>query len=158
MKVSSTDTGSAYCQFTTIVMPSGKYYAEFTINTQTTGYPQIGIGDLVISENVNRGLGDANGAGYQSNGTVRVNGSIIGTSFPTFTVGDVIRVAYDAVNNRVYFGKNATWINSGDPTAGTGYFSPAAPVQGYVFASSTYQPGSFTANFGQQPFKYDPPA
>jgi len=159
LKVSSTDTGSAYCQFTTIAMPSGKYYAEFTINTASGNYPNIGIGDLVISENVNQGLGDATyGAGYQANGTVRVGGTTIGTSFPTFTVGDVISVAYDADNNRVYFAKNGTWINSGDPTAGTGYFSPAAPVDGYVFASSTYSVGSFTANFGQQPFKYDPPA
>jgi hypothetical protein len=157
LKVSSTDAGSAYCQFSTIVMSSGKYYAEFTINTAASAYPHIGIGDLVISENTNRGLGSANGAGYQQNGSVRVNDTTIDT-FATFTAGDVISVAYDADNNRLYFAKNGTWINSGDPVAGTGYFSPAAPVQGYVFASSTYQPGSFTANFGQQPFKYDPPA
>jgi hypothetical protein len=158
LKVSSTDTGSAYCQFSTIVMPSGKYYAEFTINTASGNYPNIGIGDLVVSENVNQGLGDVSGgAAYQADGRVRVNGSTIGT-FPTFTVSDVIGVAYDADNNRVYFAKNGTWINSADPVAGTGYFSPAAPVQGYVFASSTYSVGSFTTNFGQQPFKYGPPS
>ena len=148
--------GSAYCVFGSIVMNSGSWYAEYTINTSSGNYPQAGIGDLVISPSSNQGLGDANGTAYQRDGRVIVNGSTIGT-FATFTNGDVIGVAYDATNNRIYFAKNNTWINSGNPSGGTGYFSPASPTQGYVFGTSTYSVGSCSINLGQRPFTYTPP-
>ena len=156
LDVSSTDGGSAYCAFSSIVMSSGSWYAEYTINTSSGNFPQAGVGDLVISPTSNQGLGDANGTAYQRDGRVIVSGSTIGT-FATFTNGDVVGVAYDSTNNRIYFAKNNTWINSGNPSAGTGYFSPAAPNLGYVFGTATYSAGSCSINFGQRPFAYTPP-
>ena len=156
LDVSSTDTGSAYCAFSSIVMSSGSWYAEYTINTSSGNYPQAGIGDLIKNPNTNEGLGDSNGTAYQRDGRVIVNGTTIGT-FATFTNGDVIGVAYDATNNRIYFAKNNTYINSGNPSGGTGYFSPASPVLGYVFGTALYSVGSCSVNFGQRPFAYTPP-
>jgi hypothetical protein len=34
----------------------------------------------------------------------------------TFTTGDIIGVALDLDNNKLYFSKNGVWQNSGDPT------------------------------------------
>ena len=36
-----------------------------------------------------------------------------------YTVGDIIGVALDLTNNKLYFRKNGTWEKSGDPTSGS---------------------------------------
>ena len=42
------------------------------------------------------------------------------TSFGnTYTTGDIIGIAMDLDNNKLYFSKNGTWQNSGDPTSGS---------------------------------------
>ena len=33
--------------------------------------------------------------------------------------GDIIQIALDKDNNKVYFGKNGTWMGSGDLTSGS---------------------------------------
>ena len=46
-----------------------------------------------------------------ANGTIAENGSNTYTSQPTYTAGDVISVAYDADEGRVYFAKNGVYLN-----------------------------------------------
>ena len=64
---------------------------------------------------------DASGYGY-AGGTVGVgnkwnNGSQ--TSYAdNYTTNDIIGVAMDLDNNKIYFSKNGTWQNSGDPESG----------------------------------------
>jgi hypothetical protein len=36
----------------------------------------------------------------------------------TYTTGDIIGVALDLDNNKLYFSKNGAWQNSGDPESG----------------------------------------
>ena len=42
------------------------------------------------------------------------------TSELTFYDGDILMWAWDADNDKIYFGRNGTWYNNGDPAAGTG--------------------------------------
>jgi hypothetical protein len=76
----------------------------------------------------------------------------------TFTAGDIIGVAMDLDNNKLYFSKNGTWQNSGDPTSGatgTGAISITAPgstpIGFYLpccaFVSNTYS-ATMSFNFG----------
>jgi len=51
--------------------------------------------------------------GQKENNTVTAYGS-------SYTVGDIIGIAFDAENRKLYFSKNGTWQNSADPAAGTG--------------------------------------
>ena len=37
----------------------------------------------------------------------------------TFTSGDIIGIALDLTNSKLYFSKNGTWQESGDPTSGS---------------------------------------
>jgi hypothetical protein len=66
----------------------------------------------------------------------------------------VVMVAYS--NGKIWFGKNGTWMNSGNPAAGTG------AVDTGVSTSKTWLPyfgynSNWTANFGQRAFAYTPP-
>jgi len=104
----------------TIGVSSGKWYAECKVET-TSKNTHIGI----VSES-SKSTGDyvgidASGYGY-AGGTVGVgnkwnNGSQ--TSYAdNYTTNDIIGVAMDLDNNKIYFSKNGTWQNSGDPESG----------------------------------------
>jgi hypothetical protein len=96
---------------------------------------------------------------YFSNGQIRNNttsGSAYGSSFVT---GDICMVALDMDNGKIYWGKNGTWFNSGNPATQT---NPAyTNLSGYTLlpAISCFDSASIAnANFGQRPFTYTPPA
>ncbi len=139
----------------TLGMEAGKYYAEFK---WVSGGSDIlfGITDkYTTSATGELGNYDQQWA-YRTNGTVRNNnGDLGGWSGDTWTTGDVISVALDMTNSKLYFGKNGTWQNSGDPTSGstgTGAVSISlTPQDGcYYFASCAYDDNScvLQANFG----------
>ena len=65
-----------------------------------------------------------------------VGGSNQNVSLGSVTNNDIIGCAFDFDNNKFYFSKNGTWLNSGDPTSGatgTGSFG--------TLASGLYVPG-----------------
>ena len=61
---------------------------------------------------------------------------------PDFGNGDIIGVAVDLDNHKLYFSKNGTFINSGDPTSGsTG--TGAVSIQNLSSVSSLYGQGTY---------------
>ena len=67
---------------------------------------------------------------------------------------DIIGVALDLTNSKLYFSKNGTWQNSGVPTSGatgTGALSITAagstPLGAYFAASGYWHSGTLTSNF-----------
>ena len=136
----------------TIGASTGKYYAEFKCNGN---WMIVGVVDL--NDTLGYGIVDRNffsttyisnqGYGYyNADGTLRYRGSE--TSYgATYGSGDIVQVALDCDNNRVFFGKNGTWQNSADPTSsGTGFAMNATnPI--YTFACSV-QNDEVHANFG----------
>ena len=94
---------------------------------------------------------------YNSNGGVYDESAKI-TDYSTFTLGDIIGTALDMDNGKVYFSKNGTWQNSGDPAAGT---NPAATglTGTWVFGASTNGNDTILkANFGATAFAYNAPS
>ena len=101
---------------------------------------------------------------YSSNGTVQGNGSGDISGYSTsYTTGDIVGVAMDLDNNKLYFSKNGTFLNSGDPTSGstgTGAISIVAASTttdgAYFFAQTddtgTSSPSKFEFNFGSPPY------
>ena len=137
--------------FSTLGASSGKYYAEFKCGGN---YAMIGVADYNVTKS---GTADRNfssttiiseqGYGiYNGNGDLYYRGS--STSYAdTYGNGDIIGVALDCDNNKVFFSKNGTWQNSADPTSsGTG-FSMTATNATYVFALAV-QTNPTDANFG----------
>ena len=137
---------------------SGKYYAEVKFDTaSTTVYSFIGItGSPITQTNLNIG-GRTYGYAYIYNGQKYNNNS--GSSYGNgYVEGDIIGIAVDATNSKIYFSKNGVWQNSGDPTSGatgTGaaFTISTTPTQGaYFFGCSDDNNGSGTSawswNFG----------
>jgi len=76
---------------------------------------------------------------YFGNGNKNVSGSASSYG-SSYTSGDIIGIAMDLDNNKLYFSKNGTWQNSGVPTSGstgTGAISTIAGVT-YGFMTSDY--------------------
>ena len=150
----------------TIAPESGKWYWE--VYCVTIGWEQW-IGVMALSDpNVPKIAGQdynlyANlGAySYYPNGTKIegdgfASGSTSSSYGNTWTNGDLIGIALDLDNGAIYFSKNGTWQNSGDPTSGasktgaaftsfTGNYVPFA--SGYRFHDGTES--IWIANFGQ---------
>jgi len=137
----------------TLAVSSGKYYAEVKVSTLGGNYPQIGIIDTDKFDNDDY-LGSADaGYAYVSNGNKQYNNSA--TSFgDTYTTGDIIGIAMDLDNHKLYFAKNGTWQNSGDPTSGatgTGSAYDLVTNVSYTFGQSSNDGGTdpvYNWNFG----------
>jgi hypothetical protein len=97
----------------------GKWYCEVKIVSAVPSANQqmIGISNTTsTSTTANLGSG-IYGWGYHGNGTVYNNGSSSAYG-NTFTTNDIISIALDLDNNKLYFAKNGTYQNSGVPTSG----------------------------------------
>jgi hypothetical protein len=149
-------------RWTTMSMPTGGWYAEFTLSYTgatpiTNGTVAVGLHDGGSSTYVGQ---TTTTYGYFSNGTKYNNGS--STAFgATYANGDVISVAYDPTNGKVWFGKNGTWQASGNPAAGTNPAFSSVPINLFFGCSAFWNSPDgnaiFYANFGQRPFAYTPP-
>jgi|TARA_R100000084_G_scaffold105167_1_gene62371 hypothetical protein len=147
---------------TTIPISTGKFYAEFKMIAKSTtsgSIPYIGVlgaANFVSELNNAYFVGGSNldGVGYGASGVVYSNGSELDSSEASYDDDDIIGVAADITNKKIYFSKNGTYINSGDPAAGSnGYTIPTTSQGFYIFAASLYgASGSWGANFGSPSF------
>jgi len=156
-----TNSSNYTYNLSTLGVSSGKYYWEVKHSANSgANYPQIGITSTQPT-NTNQELGNfANDWAYSTETTnpyYRNNNT--NTSYgASYTVGDIIGVALDLDNNKLYFSKNGTFQNSGVPTSGstgTGAIAITAPSStplGFYFPSVAHYDGSsnatFQANFG----------
>ena len=78
------------------------------------------------------------------------------TSF-NFSGGTIYQMAFDQANGKLWFGKDNTWYNSGNPTNGTNptFSSISTTTDFFIAALATTSAAS--VNFGQRPFSYTPP-
>jgi hypothetical protein len=147
---------------------TGKWYAEFTIvNRPFSGSTGIGIVPSNISF-VNQSGDSARFAWgrvyFDNSGIIGPNNASVQntTQAPTYTTGDIISVAFDSDNGTVWWAKNGTWTNSGNPATGTnpaytGLTATAYPM-GFVITSEGYSSSQISGNWGQLPFTYTPPS
>jgi len=145
---------SSRSAFGTIAIGTGKYYFEAKLNTVGTA-PVIGIVDMDWSDlNSASGYGYHDFAlnfGYDSAGG-KVSGGSSSSFGDSFTANDIIGVAIDKTNNKLYFSKNGVWQNSGDPTSGatgTGSAFDLASDTLYTSACRIRNGGDWSFNFGQ---------
>ena len=117
--VTANGTSAYFGGTSSLGVSSGKWYTEFKVS-DVTADAFIGITfDPAEDARNNRYTGQSSSSwGYYSgDGNYRTNGSA--TSYgATFTTGDIIGIAMDLDNAKLYFSKNGTFQNSGDPTSG----------------------------------------
>ena len=136
----------------TLASSQGKWYMEYKIiQVRNTSYPSVGmIGSEDASNNIQVGTA-SNSVSYRAGGTILTGGSTTAT-INSFVANDIIGIAMDLDNGAVYFSKNGTWENSGDPTSGaskTGSLYSFTPSDLYHFSSTVFQSdSSVSSNFG----------
>ena len=153
----------------TLKMVSGKYYMEATVDSISSAGLVLGImgSDRYTATN------EFTGRRFDAYGYYSVDGKLFNnydgnsTSFTfgnSYTTSDVIGIAVDLDNDKLYFSKNGTFQNSANPSAGTGghsIISAKSTTAGfYRFCLTDGGTGStdiVTANFGQKSFTYTPP-
>ena len=149
--------------YSTIFLPSGKWYAEFTIRGRdSTNSYGILVGLAAVETNIyNSEISSGDTYAVQNMGSmVKVNhngGSTNIQNIGHYAVGDVLQLAYDADNGKLYFGRNNTWINSGNPSTGSN--PTVSSISGnYCFAVALLHTGDkIDCNFGQRAWSYSAP-
>ena len=143
----------------TIALNSGKWYAEFKMDS-TGGLRMVAVepAENISDYNDNHGGHTADGRGYEdSNGYLNTNGGSSAWG-DTYGNGDIIGVALDMDNRYVYFSKNGVFQNSGVPTSGasgTGSAGSQLANKTYYFVLSGHESSGNTiiqSNFGNPPF------
>jgi len=139
--------------FSNNAVSNGKWYAEFSPNTSTA---MIGVGSIdkidgTLDSGPNTHLGASNTGAigfYVANGRLFENGSLTIGWGGTANANDILGIALDMDNGKVYFAINNTWQNSADPAAGTGGVSLTYPSDAYYMGVSFYGNNIFLANWG----------
>ena len=103
----------------TIGVESGKWYFEAKAVSASSGGSDflVGVSSSQV-QSADKELGNyVNDYGYAASGNLRNDDG--NTAYGnTYAAGDIIGVALDLTNMNLYFSKNGTWQNSGDPTSG----------------------------------------
>jgi hypothetical protein len=121
LRSSASGTTNAIEAVGTIAPTTGKYYAEFTLNAApqlSNQYPAIGVIGIDVDMDSGNNLGNSSFFGYLPNGN-KAKGSTTSSYGNTYGNGDIIGIALDLDNQKIYFSKNGTYQNSGDPAAGS---------------------------------------
>ena len=111
---------------------AGKYYFEGVRNSTGASYPYLGICNAALpftatTGNAAPGVFAVAGNNFFCYG----NGASVNTG-QTWANGDIEMVAVDMATLKIWFGRNGTWFNSGNPGAGTG--------QIFTISADTYFP------------------
>ena len=162
LQVITTTSNSAYNR-ATFGVSKGKWYYEVKI-VDSSSNGTIGVG-WIASPPTSTGdqmKNKTNQSTYRDNGAIFGNGSQI-TTGESLANNDIVGVYFDADNNFVYYTKNGSFQNSGDPTSGssgTGGFDTGAvataTTEGFYFPAMGDHSGGqnvgVTFNFGSPPY------
>jgi len=139
----------------TLGVSSGKWYAEFYVN-QRTYETRVMTGVALVDKHsytTQLGADDYSWGllySYTNSVIYKIHNGVDTplTSTGDLNVGDVVMVALDLDNNKLWFGENGTWLDSGDP-AGNSNEIFTIDSGTYVIGNANYDEGTQTANFGQ---------
>ena len=150
--------GASNTWFSTMGVSSGKWYAEFKMTQNSASYGSlVGVsydintnqqGSTANAQNFCQHSSMTSGWGYSNDGSWFNGGT--NTGFATYTTNDIIGVALDLDNSKLYWSKNGTYQNSANPATGSNGISIDANKEYFFAISDTSLSNTFTfqANFG----------
>ena len=138
--------------YSTQAVSSGKWYFEMKIaDSDTDSVMGIHSPDNYSSDTTTNPYGGyaTTSCIYTSRGAVRINDGN-NTGHGTWSQNDIIGCALDIDNDKVYFHKNGTYIQSGDPAGNSGGQAiPSNTTYGFtVGADAASDSGIMQVNFG----------
>jgi len=142
---------------TTIVPQKGKWYAEIKVTSLV--YDNIGFVTIdSFTDGTGRMYEKSNNITWLNNvstirnyqGASSTTAAVTGGSNSGFsrTSGDIVMLAFDMENGYGWFGKNGTWLNSGDPASGTNAFILSSDYANGTAIYAGYYSAVIQANFG----------
>jgi len=152
---SSHTTGSDTTSTSTFAFDSGKWYAEFKLTSSADGvYVGVATSNLNFTNSGIDTSGNSNcWITRGDDGTVRNNGSTayFGTSFSN---NDIIQIAIDMDNSKIWWGLNGTYGNSGNPSTGSNpaYSNLSGELMIIVGDNYSDRTPTILANFGSPPY------
>ena len=152
-----------------IAIPAtGAYYFEatnLTANSATIGMA-IGLGASTASLSVDMGGSQTNIFSFYSGGNANsylISGTTTLATFVggAFSAGDLIQLAVDTTNTKMWLGKNNVWYNNtgattGNPSTGANPTFTTSMVG--LFPMTEAFGNTVNFNFGQRPFAYTAPS
>ena len=149
-----TNSGNYTYNTATLGASSGKYYWEVKVDNTST-VDVIGItGKLSTASTYFLGTSN-DSVGYEDSGVYYTNNSQVSPYGDSYTTNDIIGVAMDLDNNKLYFSKNGVFQNSGVPTSGatgTGAIDITTSSTGFYFPAlgdyTSAAISTFSVNFG----------
>ena len=142
---------------------SGKWYFEYEVGRFSgvrTDNNNIGVG---VAKNTFGTSGDATTSAdswiHVYGGTTYNNSST--AAIGAFTIyGGYGMCAFDLDNGKIWFGKDGTWYNSGNPASGTNatYSNLSGPVTPVVWMTGTTNNQGTALHMGQRPFHSSAPS
>ena len=144
----------------TISVSNGKWYFEAQNTNSGDVYLYLGVADtgsIAYTDGKTLGGSGSNpsvawrgGGAFGGNSKVAINNVVTGDSVTWET--EVVGVALDLDNGKIYFHKSGTYINSGDPASGTDnggqYDLPTAVDDQWLLGVSAYNLATWNVNFG----------
>jgi hypothetical protein len=157
--VAGTNGALNYPCGSTLGIPSGKFYWEINV-TSLSLYLGVGIASVtdmgtIVQNNLPLGFAPSSYNVFQ-NGDKCNNSTTSAYQSGGYATGNVIGVAFDATNGKIWFSKNGVYPNSGDPVAGTNAAFTSIATNTFLPALSGNN-STLDANFGQRAFAYTPP-
>tara|TARA_R110002073_G_scaffold249317_1_gene412165 strand:- start:277 stop:1863 length:1587 start_codon:yes stop_codon:yes gene_type:complete len=134
---------------------TGKWYFEVRVHTEAAGNGFVaGIHDTTTtSRNYANYIGNSTatfGLGYAlyTVGSTYSNNVEIHKSITTLAAGDVVMMAVDLDNNKIWWGENGTFYLSGNPATGANPMYTLEADTEYVFGMSPSSQEDYFVNFG----------
>ena len=163
LKILQSSSGGSV--ISTFGFSSGKWYWEVELDSQVNYTQLAGVikestmeSSALTSFNV--GANDGGWSyflqGNSDNGKAFHNNSS-SSAYTTMSAGDILSIAVDSDNGKIYFAVNGTYVNSGDPANGTGAVYTNLPTGENLFPAITNYVGdgstaTLLMNFGSPSF------
>jgi len=140
----------------TIGVTSGKWYCEITLVAAATNAMFAGIIPASMIPSASYPGSASGGYGFFGDGQKYFNGtsSAYGSAV---SVGQIVGIAFDLDNGKLWFSINGTWQASGDPAAGTNAAFTSIAAGTWFLSTGHSGTCTLSTNFGQRPFSYTPP-
>ena len=144
----------------TIGVNTSKWYCEYKVINKGSSamFGVIAMTEInAVASGKHIGYSSLNslGYGYNHNGS-KYNNDTAASYGDSYTTGDIIGIALDLDNHKLYFSKNGTWQNSGNPESGatgTGSAYDLTTDYYYTFGCSVHSSSDqMSANFGSPAF------
>ncbi len=151
LKVASNYASGWQSAGTTFAVKSGKWYWEAKA-TVVAASDKTSIGVIQFDTTQVDFIGNANLDLIAVN-TAGITGHGAGVGSYSYAQGDIIIVAMDITNNKIYYGKNGTWFGTLDPANGSGSTTQTVDNNNYcmpVFCG--YGGSTWEINFGYPAF------